>query len=328
MIDGCIVKQGLETGESMLRPQRCVCVCVFATWLFVKWSEAGYVHCFGSQGLQLSCSVLICFPLTQQTHCGQTHTHAALFTNANGTHTRPHALSRWHVYRDTLTTQTLHKPTILTWMVAWWSIHNLLFQSLNSCFMHTVFALGPLEILSGHKLKNSADLRHFWTSQIILKLSVQHIMSHSLLFGDRYSSQSPPCAFSALGCLFKKKLMFLMQISLNVLKLLLYYRRNAATSNSKKNNPTSSCANKKKSILPTGRLWQGTYGWLVLLEQSPKPNVSFEGGYWSGNKHVEECLSGRVKKSNGVVGIRVLSSLYSRSHQFQEHKGDYWQYTA
>lgn len=68
----------------MLIPQRCVYVCVLSSWLFVKGLEAGYIHCFGSQGLQLNCSVLICFPLTQQTHSGQTNTH---------THARAHALA-------------------------------------------------------------------------------------------------------------------------------------------------------------------------------------------------------------------------------------------
>lgn len=76
MIDECIIKRGLEAGGNQCSFLRGVCMCVFASWLFVKWSEAGYIHCFGSQGLQLSHSVLICFPLTQQTTLARrTHTH-------------------------------------------------------------------------------------------------------------------------------------------------------------------------------------------------------------------------------------------------------------
>ena len=121
MIDECIIKRGpyciIKRGEINAHSSEvCVCVyyCVFASWLFVKRLEAGYIHCFGSQGLPLSRSVLICFPLTQQTRSGQlihTHTHIHIRTHMNNAHT--HLLTRRSKENvpHVLTTQTLHNPT-------------------------------------------------------------------------------------------------------------------------------------------------------------------------------------------------------------------------
>ena len=83
-------------------------MCVFAIWLFVKRLEAGYIHCFGSQGLQLSCSVLICFPLTQQTLSSQTDTNTHTHTHSQ-THTHTHTQTHTH----TCTAPTMHATTHL-----------------------------------------------------------------------------------------------------------------------------------------------------------------------------------------------------------------------
>lgn len=123
-------------------------MCVFASWLFVKRLEAGYIHCFGSQGLQLSRSVLICFPLTQQTCSSQTsthaHTHAHKQTPLMHTPTHLHAHTLADLERSSHTYSQHRRYTIQRRVKSYLDgcliAHPLplLFQSPDSCFRYRV----------------------------------------------------------------------------------------------------------------------------------------------------------------------------------------------